>query len=601
MLNFPGGFEFDFYDVSFTSVVVSTNGFLQFGSSDNATDGSNTFAEFLTQPRIAAVWDDLTTVGGTNDVYVDATTTDELTIRWEATNVADGSPVNAAVTLFSNSHVTTPNRIELHYGSGNTNLTPTIGISRGDGQNFLLSDYDGQAALTGVNSVAIQATVAGIVDLGAYEFRGDSNDMTPPIVTATAPAVVAASGTTDEAISAIELTVSEAVNEIDANAQANYELRDDGGDAIFDNGNDVVYSLTPNYVPGSVTVQLTIDAGVLPAGNYRLTASGDTSIHDLAGNRLDGDNDTNEGGNYVRVFTIEVTQPQINARHIFYNNSNWDGSDDQDAIATDKQPLLAGQPATFANYTSSAAGINGVLIEVEGFPGIADLSTADFEFHIGNTDLPSTWSMAPDPTVNVRENEGPGDSDLIVLTWPDESIRNTWLEVKVLATSNTGKHADGVFYFGNAVGESGDSAAQTLVNGFDFAGARDNVTATASIDLDYDYNRDGSVDGADLAIARDHSTNFLTAFRLIDLSVMPPPISLLVVEERFRGQAESDEERSTAGMPEATDAAIVSLTETSRDSMASHATKNPAARSFADERTLDDLTFELGDRLKAES
>ena len=82
---------------------------------------------------------------------------------------------------------------------------------------------------------------------------------------------------------------------------------------------------------------------------------------------------------------------------------------------------------------------------------------------------------------------------------------------------------------------------------------------------------------------------------------MPPPISLLVVEERFRGQAESDEERSTAGMPEATDAAIVSLTETSRDSMASHATKNPAARSFADERTLDDLTFELGDRLKAES
>ena len=52
-------------------------------------------------------------------------------------------------------------------------------------------------------------------------------------------------------------------------------------------------------------------------------------------------------------------------RHVFYNNSAFDGNDpranadDDLAVAPDKQALLPGQTATFVNYTSYGGGING--------------------------------------------------------------------------------------------------------------------------------------------------------------------------------------------------------------------------------------------------
>ncbi len=41
-------------------------------------------------------------------------------------------------------------------------------------------------------------------------------------------------------------------------------------------------------------------------GQYRLTVTSNTntSVHDLAGLRLDGDADGGEGGNYVREFSV---------------------------------------------------------------------------------------------------------------------------------------------------------------------------------------------------------------------------------------------------------------------------------------------------------
>jgi hypothetical protein len=39
------------------------------------------------------------------------------------------------------------------YGSGNTGLTPTIGISAGDGVNYTVASYDGMADLNMANSL----------------------------------------------------------------------------------------------------------------------------------------------------------------------------------------------------------------------------------------------------------------------------------------------------------------------------------------------------------------------------------------------------------------------------------------------------------------
>ena len=40
---------------------------------------------------------------------------------------------------------------------------------------------------------------------------------------------------------------------------------------IFGDGDDVIYVLTPQYVPGSTVVTLGIDGGNLPLGDYRFT------------------------------------------------------------------------------------------------------------------------------------------------------------------------------------------------------------------------------------------------------------------------------------------------------------------------------------------
>ena len=102
------------------------------------------------------------------------------------------------------------------------------------------------------------------------------------------PAEIYTGGTAGGAISEIHLLFSEEVNPIDANAPANYELRQ-AVNGVFDDSDDVVYALDPEFTPGSNEVTLHILGGLLPSGDYRLIARGTTSIHDLAGLKLDGD------------------------------------------------------------------------------------------------------------------------------------------------------------------------------------------------------------------------------------------------------------------------------------------------------------------------
>jgi len=226
---------------------------------------------------------------------------------------------------------------------------------------------------------------------------------------------------------------------------------------------------------------------------------------------------------------------QVVGRHIFYNNSYFDGFNaapgvtDDNAIAPDpgtasdavfgKRALLPGQTATRINYTSYSRGINGIMVDIEDLADVGGLSAADLDFHVGNTHDPSTWGTGPGPTsVTVRPGAGINGSDRVTLVWNDDNIQNQWLQVTVKANATTGLDVEDVFYFGNAVGESLDSPSFTFVDGTDFAGARDNTHNTvnrASRDDPYDYNRDSLVDAADLAIARDSNTNFLTALKLI--------------------------------------------------------------------------------------
>ena len=220
---------------------------------------------------------------------------------------------------------------------------------------------------------------------------------------------------------------------------------------------------------------------------------------------------------------ISFAQASVVGRQLFYNNSNFDGgiaatgASDDAAIASDKTALLPGGTATFANYSSYSRGINGVMIDVVGLAGTP--TAADFHFRIGNDNNPASWSVAPLPaSISMRPGAGTGGSTRVELTWANGAIKNTWLEITVKATANTGlAHAD-VFYFGNAVGESGDSPLNAIVNATDEVGARTNsrsFLSTAGITDRYDFDRDGYVNATDQILARSNANTAAAALRLI--------------------------------------------------------------------------------------
>src|SRR6185437_15173140 len=184
-------------------------------------------------------------------------------------------------------------------------LTPTVGISAGDGQHYqLLPGYDGKSSLTSANSVVFNL-VPGVVDIGAYEFHGNSSTSTPPMLTATNPTAVNAGGTTPT-ISQITLTFSSALNAVDAASGSSYTLVGAGADGTFGTSDDVTYALTPQYTAGSTQVTLVNPGGALAGGLYRLTvlARATGGIHDVNGLLLDGDNNGLPGGDYVRTFLV---------------------------------------------------------------------------------------------------------------------------------------------------------------------------------------------------------------------------------------------------------------------------------------------------------
>jgi len=219
------------------------------------------------------------------------------------------------------------------------------------------------------------------------------------------------------------------------------------------------------------------------------------------------------------------------ARRVFYNNSHFDLNSpepsllDPQAVAPDKQPLLPGQTATFANYTGYSLGINGIELDVAGLPPAGAISAADFTFRAGRDGDPASWAAVPDPGVFVRRGAGGSagngsiPSDLIHFIWPDNQIQDTWLQVTVLANADTNLVSPDVFYFGNAVGETGNRAGDTRVTSGDVRLTRKNRTrpgqAGPDITSPFDIDRSGGLDVADRKLVAGHKTTRRTALPLL--------------------------------------------------------------------------------------
>ena len=235
--------------------------------------------------------------------------------------------------------------------------------------------------------------------------------------------------------------------------------------------------------------------------------------------------------------TTNVVASTVVGRGIFYNNSALDGNNaaandaDDAAIArnpdgTAKQALLPGQKATFANYTSYSKGINGIMIDISH---VGTLSAGDFIFKVGNTNDPSTWVAAPAPLgITVRSGAGQNRSDRVEIVWADGAIKKQWLQITVNANGNTGLLTNDVFYFGNAVGDSGNSTTDAAVNTADALGARGHGTPGAAVTNVWDYNRDGKVDAADVTVAQQNGTAGSAVLQLITVPADPAAVKAAV-------------------------------------------------------------------------
>jgi len=139
-------FAFPYFGNMYTSVWVCSNGFLDFAT-NNAYWG-NSDQELIINRRIAPLWDDLRT-DSDHDIYIDISVSGQVTFRWDAETYSGGYQCNFSCTLYQDGS------IEFHYGSGNNPVTPTIGISNGDGEGYLLSQYNNAGNLNNADSLRI--------------------------------------------------------------------------------------------------------------------------------------------------------------------------------------------------------------------------------------------------------------------------------------------------------------------------------------------------------------------------------------------------------------------------------------------------------------
>ena len=214
----------------------------------------------------------------------------------------------------------------------------------------------------------------------------------------------------------------------------------------------------------------------------------------------------------------------VAGRWLFYSRSPFDGttqnfadSSDDNATARNTRALRPGERASGANFSAYTRGINGLFVDLANMGYGATVTAADFVFRVGRTGDPSAWALATAPNfVGVRRGDGVDGSDRVTIGWADNAIRDTWLQVTVLANARTGLATPDVFYFAHLQGDVGDTAPgapAAVVNARDQAAIRHHLSRTpVNANSSFDFNHDGVVNAQDLLLSRRLARNTLPTF-----------------------------------------------------------------------------------------
>jgi ELWxxDGT repeat protein len=229
---------------------------------------------------------------------------------------------------------------------------------------------------------------------------------------------------------------------------------------------------------------------------------------------------SDEDGTYAVVTATVTITASVAGRYAYSNNSIYDNNRpapeaaDDAAIVAGKVALRPGGRSGAANVTNSVRGLNGIIIDLVDRPaGAANPVAADFVFRTGTGSNTAAWRSVPGASILVRQGAGANGSDRVTIALPDGTARNAWLQVAVLPNERTGLVVSDIFYFGNLAGDTGDDRATPAVDARDVAATRANFGRTTAAALAAsDFNRDGRVNAADVAIVRGNLHRSLPPF-----------------------------------------------------------------------------------------
>jgi len=151
----PFGFSFPFFGQNFTELTISSNGNLYFsdpplrelppGNLDVADDPPGSPRQLAGYKMIAGLWEDIDlrkSQRADAGVYVVQPSASRLIFRWQGVpcnfdgNICTGgAPINFEIEL------NTDGTIKTRYGSGNTTIFPTVGISGGDNDPYVIASH----------------------------------------------------------------------------------------------------------------------------------------------------------------------------------------------------------------------------------------------------------------------------------------------------------------------------------------------------------------------------------------------------------------------------------------------------------------------------
>jgi hypothetical protein len=422
--------------------------------------------------------------------------------------------------------------------------------------------YNGDLDAAGANNSLNYDITKGSANIPATAVLtpGDTNvgsSNANPVVTATSPAVVGNEGTTltntgtwSDADAGNVVTLSASVGTIVKNADGtwNWSLASTdqeatttvtitANDGVGGTGTTTFTYTVNNVAPALTRANATVAGNVLSTlvnnGTYSDVAADTVSLSVDVGSIVKNNDGTwswsyapttaisnqtvtvtgtdEDGGSATVTFTINAVV-NIATRGLFYNNAT--GASALASLGTDKAALLPGQTSTFANYTNYSRGLNGVAVDVAGLPATTTpaLMLSSLQFAVWNgidaagfVALPATAI----PSAAIVAGGGAGGSTRVNITFPDNTVQNTWLRVTVLANANTGLTSNDVFYFGNVIGElnTGNTATRLRVNSQDTSAVRNNQstgTNSAGVTNIFDLNRDGRVNAQDTSIVRNN-------------------------------------------------------------------------------------------------